>query len=245
MHLIISLRPSNEVLRLSLHYNRLVQAAIYTNLGSDLAEFLHGRGFTSGQRSFKLFTFSRLMGEYRLDKSNKEITFIKELKLVVSSPLLQFCTSLLNHLLTRGVIYLGEEIAEVTGINVETPKVITEEAEIRLLSPVVVYSTLLKPEGGKYTCYFQPGEGEFTRLIESNLRKKYEAFYRCQPPAGEVKIRVIGRPQFNLIMYKDTPIKGYTCRLKLTGPPDLLQMGVDAGLGSKGSQGFGCVEVVK
>jgi len=245
MHLIISLRPSNEVLRLPLHYNRLVQAAIYTNLGSDLAEFLHGRGFTAGQRSFKLFTFSRLMGEYRLDKLNKEIIFIKELKLVVSSPLLQFCTSLLNHLLTRGVIYLGEEIAEVTGINVETPKVITEEAEIRLLSPVVVYSTLLKPEGGKYTCYFQPGEGEFTRLIKSNLRKKYEAFYQCQSPVGEIKIMVIGRPQFNLIMYKDTPIKGYTCRLKLTGPPDLLQMGVDAGLGSKGSQGFGCVEVVR
>lgn len=245
MHLIISLRPSNEVLRLPLHYNRLVQAAIYTNLGSDLAEFLHGRGFTAGQRSFKLFTFSRLMGEYRLDKLNKEIVFIKELKLVVSSPLLQFCTSLLNHLLTRGVIYLGEEIAEVTGINVETPKVITEEAEIRLLSPVVVYSTLLKPEGGKYTCYFQPGEGEFTRLIESNLRKKYEAFYHRQSPVGEIKIMVIGRPQFNLIMYKDTPIKGYTCRLKLTGPPDLLQMGMDAGLGSKGSQGFGCVEVVR
>ena len=245
MHLIISLRPSNEVLRLSLHYNRLVQAAIYTNLGSDLAEFLHGRGFTAGRRRFKLFTFSRLMGEYRLDKSNKEIIFIKELKLVVSSPLLQFCTSLLNHLLTRGVIYLGEEIAEVTGINVENPKVMTEEAEIHLLSPVVVYSTLLKPEGGKYTCYFQPGEGEFTRLIESNLRKKYEAFYQRQSPVGEIKIRVIGRPQFNLIMYKDTPIKGYTCRLKLTGPPDLLQMGVDAGLGSKGSQGFGCVEVVK
>jgi CRISPR-associated endoribonuclease Cas6 len=244
MHLIISLRPSNEVLRLPLHYNRLVQAAIYTNLGSDLAEFLHGRGFTAGQRSFKLFTFSRMMGEYRLDKAKNEIIFFNESKLVVSSPLLQFCTSLLNHLLTSGVIYLGEEIAEITGINVETPKVETEEAEFRLLSPVVVYSTFLKPEGGKYTCYFQPGEGEFTRLIESNLRKKYEAFYQRPSPVGEVKIKVIGRPQFNLIMYKDTPIKGYTCRLKLTGPPDLLQMGVDAGLGSKGSQGFGCVEVV-
>ncbi|KFD40694.1 CRISPR-associated protein Cas6 [Peptococcaceae bacterium SCADC1_2_3] len=245
MHLIVCLRPSKEILRLPMHYNRLIQAAIYTNLGSDLAEFLHGRGFTAGRRSFKLFTFSRMMGEYRLDKAKNEIIFFKELKLVVSSPLLQFCTSLLNHLLTSGVIYLGEEIAEITGINVETPKVVTEEAEIRMLSPVVVYSTFLKPEGGKYTCYFQPGEGEFTRLIESNLRKKYEAFYQRTPPAGEVKIRAIGRPKFNLVMYKDTPIKGYTCRLKLTGPPDLLQMGVDAGLGSKGSQGFGCVEMVR
>ncbi len=26
---------------------------------------------------------------------------------------------------------------------------------VRTLSPVVAYSTLLKPEGGKYTCYYQ------------------------------------------------------------------------------------------
>ena len=31
----------------------------------------------------------------------------------------------------------------------------------------------------------------------------------------------------------------------MTGPQPLLQMAVDCGLGSKKSQGFGCVEVVK
>jgi CRISPR-associated endoribonuclease Cas6 len=245
MRLDITLHAPNETMRLPMHYNRLIQSAIYNNLGLELAEFLHTQGFTYGQRSFKLFTFSRLMGEYRLDKAKNEIIFIKEVKLVVSSPLLQFCTSLLNCLLTSGSIRLGEERAEITGISADVPKVENEEIEIRCLSPVAVYSTFLRPEGGKYTCYFQPGEGEFTRLIESNLRKKYEVFYQRTAPVGELKVKTLGRHRLNLIMYKETPIKGYSCRLKLTGHPELLQMGVDAGLGSKGSQGFGCIEMVK
>jgi CRISPR-associated endoribonuclease Cas6 len=241
----ITLHTPNGTLRLPMQYNRLIQAAIYNNLGPEMAEFLHGQGFTHGQRSFKLFTFSRLRGEYRLDKARNEIIFSKEVKLVVSSPLLQFCTSLLNCLLTNGSIRLGEESSEITGISVDTPKVETEEIEVRCLSSVVVYSTFLRPEGGKYTCYFQPGEGEFARLLESNLRKKYEVFHQRTAPGGELKIKTLGRPRLNLIMYKETPIKGYSCRLKLTGHPELLQMGVDAGLGSKGSQGFGCVEMVR
>jgi CRISPR-associated endoribonuclease Cas6 len=245
MRLNISLNASKENLRLPMHYNQLVQAAIYANLGSELAGFLHSQGFIHGQRSFKLFTFSRLMGEYRLDKARNEIIFFKEVKIVVSSPLLQFCTSLLNCLLTNGSIRLGDESAEITGISVDTPKVETEEIEVRCLSPVVVYSTFLKPEGGKYTCYFQPGEGEFARLLESNLHKKYEVFYQRTAPDGEFKVKALGRSRLNLIMYKETPVKGYSCRLKLSGHPDLLQMGLDAGLGSKGSQGFGCVEVIR
>jgi len=49
----------------------------------------------------------------------------------------------------------------------------------------------------------------------------------------------------NIVKYKDFYVKGYTCRLELEGPRELLQLALDAGIGSKNSQGFGCVELVE
>lgn len=117
-----------------------------------------------------------------------------------------------------------------------------DSIEVRTISPVVMYSTLIKPEGGKYTCFFQPGENEFNRLITANLRKKYEAFYNREPPGGEMFVRPLDRPRLHVTKYKNTVVKGYTCKLRLSGPRELLQMALDAGLGGKGSQGYGCVE---
>ena len=36
--------------------------------------------------------------------------------------------------------------------------------EVRTYRPIVTYSTLLRPDGRKYTCYFQPGESDFQAL---------------------------------------------------------------------------------
>jgi len=106
-----------------------------------------------------------------------------------------------------------------------------------------VFSTLLRPDGRKYTCYFQPEEPDYDLLVENNLRKKYHAYYGKEAPKGEVKVKRIGEIRQDLVNYKDTIIKGYSGKMVITGPKELMQMAVDAGLGSKNGQGFGCVEV--
>lgn len=53
---------------LPIHYNYLVQAMIYKSISERLADFLHTRGFVYEKRQFKLFTFSKLFGEYRIKK---------------------------------------------------------------------------------------------------------------------------------------------------------------------------------
>ena len=58
---------------------------------------------------------------------------------------------------------------------------------IKLLSPVVAYSTLLKPEGENIPVIFNQGS-KFVRLAEENLRRKYQAVYKCEPPTGEIQI---------------------------------------------------------
>jgi CRISPR-associated endoribonuclease Cas6 len=225
-----------------IHYNYLIQAAIYAALPEDMAARLHDEGFTSGKRTFKMFSFSRLMGKFMLDKAAGTIAFPEDISLVVASPDMGFFLSLINNLLTKSNIRLGQSLLGINEVRFDEQLVEDEVLTVNTLSPVVAYSTLLKPEGGKYTCYYQPGEGEFERLITANLNKKYEAFCGSQPPGGEVRVRPLNRPRLHVTNYKGTVVKGYTCRLKLSGPRELLQMALDAGLGGKGSQGYGCVE---
>lgn len=243
MRLSITLSPVGSCLRLPIHYNRLLQASIYASLDQVTAAFFHDHGFLHGSRSFKMFTFSRLLGPYEVSAQERAIRFTGPLRLVVSSPSDDFCGSLATCLLARGSILLGQQQVGVEKLEVLSPAVTGERAVVRTLSPIVVYSTLSKANGTKYTCYFQPGEPEFEEQLSSNLRKKYEIVRGRPAPDARVHARPLRQPRMNIIKYLGTVIKGYSCTLQLEGPPDLLQLGLDAGLGAKNSQGFGCIEL--
>lgn len=242
MHAYIKMRVDPSSPAIPIHYNYLIQAAIYAALPEEMAAHLHDEGFAAGKRNFKMFAFSRLTGRFILDKFAGTITFPEDVSLVITSPDMGFFLSLVNNLLTKSHVRLGQSILHINEVRFDEQKVDSEVLTVRTLSPVVAYSTLLKPEGGKYTCYYQPGEGEFDRLITANLLKKFEAFHGRRSPAGEVRARPLDRPRLHVTSYKGTVVKGYTCRLKLSGPRELLQTALDAGLGGKGSQGYGCVE---
>lgn len=242
MHLFITL-SSQPGLELPIHYNHILQGVVYSAIDPRLAGFLHDEGYVSGNRNFKLFTMSRLMGKWDMNQINKLIRFGGDIRLVISSPVIEFCQSLANTLLINGQVFFGTAAVPVREIAVKQLTVKGEKAILRTLSPIVVYSTMIRADGRKYTCYFQPGEPEYDQMVENNLRKKYQALYGSEAPAGEVRVKNLGQLKMNIINYKNTIIKGYSGRIVLTGPQALLQMAVDAGVGSKNSQGFGCVEM--
>jgi len=244
LHAYLKMRMDPSSPAIPIHYNYLIQAAIYAALPEEMAARFHNEGFAAGKRIFKMFSFSRLTGRFVLDKTAGTISFPEEISLVITSPDMGFFLALINNLLTRGQIQVGQSLLLIDEICFDEQVADGEVLTVRTLSPVVVYSTLLRPEGGKYTCYYQPGEREFDKLITANLAKKYEAFYGCRLPEGDVRVRPLDRPRLHVTTYKGTVVKGYTCRLKLNGPRELLQMALDAGLGGKGSQGYGCVEKV-
>ena len=244
MHAYIKIKTDPSSPAIPIQYNYLIQSAIYAALPEETAARLHDEGFKSGKRSFKMFAFSRLLGRFSLDRAAGTIAFPEGASLVISSPDTGFLLSLINNLLTKSCVRFGQSLFYVEEVRFDEQKAEGEVLTVRTLSPVVAYSTLLRPEGGKYTCYYQPGEREFERLITANLAKKYEAFHGRRAPGGEVRARPLDRPRLHVTSYKGTVVKGYTCRLKLSGPRELLQMALDAGLGGKGSQGYGCVEKV-
>lgn len=235
--------PTNGNLCLPIHYNYYIQSAVYNSIDDALATFLHEKGYSLDKRTFKMFTFSRLLGKFSINKNENTIIFAGETKLILSSPIDHFCQSLVNGLLTRGKIRLGEAEVAIERVYLKKPNIKLNQVKLRTLSPIVVYRTDLKEDGRKYTQYLKPGDPEYSTLIGDNLRKKYQAFYKEEPPQGEIQVSPLGRIQEHIIKYKNFIIKGYSGDILLTAPVPLLQLGVDGGIGGKNSQGFGCVEV--
>jgi len=242
LHAYIELKMEPSSPPVALHYNYLVQAAIYAALPGDIAIRVHDAGYVAGTRIFKPFAFSRLMGRFVIN--GQTIMFPESVRLVIVSPDREFFQHLVSRLFMQEGLILGDARFQITGVRFDEQIVKGETVCVRTLSPVVAYSTLLRPEGGKYTCFYQPGEEEFNRLVTGNLSKKYEAFHGSPPPDGQVWVRPLDRPRLHVTTYKGTVVKGYTCRLRMTGPRELLQMSLDAGLGGKGSQGYGCLEYI-
>lgn len=223
-------------------YNHLVQGVIYNCISEDLSKFLHDKGFIFGNRKFKLFTFSRLQGRYTLDKKNGKIIYVSDVNLLLSSPINRFIKEIANTLVRRGFIMLGENKLRVTEMAFPGMPNISKETRIYTLSPITVYSTLLTPEGRKKTYYYSPYERDFSKLINSNAKKKH-FLIRGKSLKSELFIEPL-RVKEVVVKYKGTIIKGWIGNFKLKGPKSLIETVYEAGLGSKNSQGFGMFEVI-
>jgi len=241
MRITLEFGADGEII-LPLHYNYHIQSFLYRHISPELGKFLHDYGFTLGKRKFKMFTFSRLRGKYKIFRD--KIKFFPPVYLTISSPLDRFISELGNTLLKTDDLELVKNKIYVESIKVHSEPEIKDKVKIKMLSPIVVYSTLTTKDGKKKTYYYSPYEDEFTELIDKNLRKKYEALYRKKPRARKLKIGIVGRPQEKILLYRNTIIKGWMGTFILNGNRKLLKLSYYSGLGSKNSQGFGMFEVI-
>jgi CRISPR-associated endoribonuclease Cas6 len=233
---------------LPIHYSHLVQGFIYNNLkNKDYSEFLHQSGFWYGRKQFKLFTFSRLLAPFTLNKKRGIIAFRSPIALVISSSLEPFITDLAETLITSDWSFLGHSAVEVKSITVEKKPQFNEIVQIKMLSPTVAYSTANVEGNRKRTEYYSPWQTRFQEIARSNLLAKYQILYGEPPGNDEFKVIPNGNQEQRfkaVINYKGTYIVGYNGIYWLQGSPELIKVAYDTGLGSKNSQGFGCWEVV-
>ena len=236
---------TDQYLKLPVQYNYQIQSLLYNNISPELSTFLHDHGFTVEKRAFKLFTFSRLRGKFFLDEKAGAIVFIPPVYLTVSSPIDRFVSELANTLIYKEELRLGKNKLRVQSIRVHPEPRLTENINIKMVSPVTVYSTLLTADGKKKTYYYSPYEAEFVDLIDENLRKKFIALYRKVPRARKLEITPLGRPHQKILKYRDTIIKAWFGNFNLRGNLKILQLAYETGVGSKNSQGFGMFEVAE
>lgn len=228
-----------------INYNHLIQGFLYRSISPKLAGMLHDKGFPVGKRKFKLFTFSRILGEYSIDKRRGLISFSSPFSLVVSSAMKEFIEEAAEELIRKESARISSERVYFHSVEVSNLDIDKEKLRIRMLSPVTIYSTLSHSDGRKKTYYYSPFEEEFSRLISENARKKFKAFYNKEPK-GEIRLAPLKVNNGNqkIVSYKETVIKGWTGVYELRGDPGLMKIAYDTGLGGKNSQGFGCFEVM-
>ncbi|MGC8893238.1 MAG: CRISPR-associated endoribonuclease Cas6 [candidate division WOR-3 bacterium] len=245
MQVKITFSPEKERITLPIQYNHILQGIVYRHLEKAIADNLHEKGFPREKRHFKLFTFSRLQGRFQIE--GEQIHFTDQIKWSVASVHTDFLESLVLNLVREKSLLVGHNPCVVDGVEVLfLPK--AEWMVVRAISPITTYSTLYDAEGRKKTYYYSPLEKEFPRLISENLLKKYEAAYGQKPEENWcllVKPLRVGARDEKVLKFKGTVIKAWNGLYELSGPPELLKIALDTGLGSKNSQGFGMVEVVR
>ncbi|NLO89929.1 MAG: CRISPR-associated endoribonuclease Cas6 [Clostridia bacterium] len=228
-------------------YGHLLQGMIYRQMDDPaMRNYLHEQGFVLGKRRFKLFTFSRLMGEDVVyDKKTRRLILKPPIRLTICSPIPSILQELGTGFMRRGKVRIGSAHLEVKEIATAAPKVSENTIRVRMLSPLVVYSTFAQ-DGRKFTYYYSPYEERFSQLIASNLEKKHLLVYGCSCPADGMSERPVkvDERDMKVTYYKETVVKGWLGEYELSGEPELLQLALDAGLGAKNSQGYGCCKLV-
>lgn len=239
-----TLESVGEKIILNLQYNSAVQGLIYSLLDPDLATFIHNEGFALGKRKFRMFAFSRLLGKYQVNTKNRTIVFTGKIQLFVTSPFENFCNQLTQVVLSKEILNLGSQQVRLVSLSIERPEVKNDHIKIETLSPITAYSTMQKPDGKSYSVYFHPKEEDFQELVFGNLSRKYEIIHGHPYTGKQFSIKPLGNMRQNIVLYKGGVIKGYSGLFRVVGAPELLQVGLDAGFGSKGAQGFGLCRLI-
>lgn len=226
---------------LPIHYNPLIQGAIYHSLSPEMADFLHNKGYMLHNRRFPLFVFSRLLGSCKTSSATKTITFTGPIRLLISSPVPEFIHDIAQ-LMLRGGIRIGNQSLTITSLGIRPVQVHKNRLLVRTLSPIVAYSTFFRSDGRKYTHYFSPYETDFRRITEANLVRKGKILYGEHTEFAPISIRPVGSHRQHVMMYRNIVVKGYSGEFILEGDSRLLQIALEAGVGSKNASGCGMIE---
>ena len=233
-----------DLLRLPSANLHIFQSMLYSLLPLDEAAFLHDEGYEGGCQKMKLYAMSWPIAASRPVIQNKVIAFPMPVRLVVSTPLDSTADNLIAGALQRGKLRLGNNYVLCEHADKEQQTVEGKSLTARTLAPITCYEALGE-KGKRYTRYFRPNEQDFSAFIHANLARKFQAIYpEREIPQGVVRFTPLGQMKERVSVYGaefSMPIKGWGGRFRLDGPKELLQVGLDCGLGARNSGGWGCI----
>lgn len=262
----LTLRPTVRQTLVPFNYAYRLSAFIYAVLAdadAQYATFLHQQGYEySPTRRFKLFTFSDLIiPNARIDARAGGLWITTpHIEWIVSFYVDQAAQHFIMGLFQdqRCVIATPRHRAEfiierVEAIPVEIP---STTVTLRTLSSVVIAE---KDERGMDQ-YLYPGDAQFGPLLIDNLLAKWNSIPKpvstnaqfdddFATSALTYRLLPDREPRSRLITIKEassseTKVRGYYgFTFELSGPKELLELAVLAGVGRYNAEGFGCVGV--
>ncbi len=261
--IIFSLLPEDN--RLPIGYQYYISSWIYSRIKAsdeNYARFLHDEGFGEGPHKFKLFNFGPLdLRPYRADWDSGHFELLgQEIRLTVSFSLSEMAQHFVKGVYEEDTFFIGTPDRNIA----------LKVSEIRLLPQpeyqgTMSYRTVApccisRPARGteSYGQYLPPSDAEFVPRLIKNLKKRYLAA-QCIPSGEdfdgedeniEVDIQLLGKvPKSKLIEIrtdasKSIKVRGWQFDCKVIAAVEIQQFIWRAGLGEKGSMGFGMVEVL-
>lgn len=221
-------------LKLPVSYHYILQGIIYRALSESpvYSGFIHDNGYRSDGKSFKLFTFSQLMGRYILSDGFIEFPYDAHLEIRGSEP--QIIGALYLYFSNNKTVNFDKSAVAIKECILDDFYIRQNEIKVEAISPVVAYVS--NPD--KSTVFFDPTQKEFYSLIKANARRKYA----CKADGGSFDFEILpsdGAFKKHVTKFKSTIITGYTGRFILKGDASILTFLYNTGLGAKNSQGFG------
>jgi CRISPR-associated endoribonuclease Cas6 len=237
---------AEKPIALPFSYHEVLQGFIYRNIDAGLASHIHDQGFVSNGRSFKLFTFSKILDKGVLNAERTKLSFDGQLQFAVCSPMAFFIRSLVSSLSANSSLKLWHNTVKLTAFSI-TDNILNTAGNVKVsvktLSPVTIYSTLHKADGkGVYTRYFFPNDKLYSEMLTENLLNK-AASMGLTAPSSFLKVKGGRTYTEALTKYKNFIVKGYEGELELSGDAQLINIALECGLGAKNSMGFGCIEL--
>lgn len=222
-------------------YNHLLQAALMNWLNDEnYQKFIHEVGFQLDKRSYKLYTFSKIFGRFELDKLRHKILFQDEIHIYIASYDSQYIEFLLSNIISGNPIRLGNQCLYLERAEA-IQEAYTSPCVVKTLSPIIIYSTLMKLDGTHKQYYYSPMECEYSQMLGDNLVRKFAAYHGRRPEDTAFSIRLLDQGRESFIFYKKASMKGWNGIFRMEGSEEMICMALDGGLGSRNSAGFGCV----
>lgn len=246
------------------NYQYPLSAWIYRTISEgnhEFAAFLHNKGFITGTKSYKLFTFSQLHFPPRGFKvEGDRLTILSgECKLVLSFMVPDAVNHFVAGLFKNQRFTLGDQISQtpliVSRVEVLTDPVFPSDEKFKCISPVIVGKTI---EGSRTAEYLSPEQPDFEKILFENLIHKYSAAVvsgLLKPEIDAItdipvmNFRLLNTPRKWGITIKDgspnqTKIIGYTFDFNIQAPIELIRVGYFCGFGEKNALGMGCAALI-
>lgn len=250
---------------LSLNYQYELSSWVFKMIEKSdnaFSKFLHNQGYQVGNKRFKLFTFSNLyVPNFEIIDDRMKIRG-DEISFHISFYVDQGAEALIKSLFAQETFSLGDRITQVKlqvkEIQLQDLAISKKGIRLKTLSPMVISMPQERGNGKFIPKYLHPREDaqDFERIFWQNLKDKYQSAVDAglaepmnwEEPVGKFLLEE-GRIKSRLIRIKahtpqETKVKGYMFNFRLEAPKELIRLGILAGFGEKGSQGFGATRIL-
>lgn len=230
---------------------------------SQLATFLHDKGYAQGFKNFKLFAFSNIFIP-RFETHTKGLKILSpNINFSISFLVDQVAESMISTLFAQQKLILGNQQTQVplqvSQIESLPYKITQETMQFRTTSPLVISDFETLPNGRTQANYLHPEDAIYESLFFKNLCDKYAGAVQHQVIAADANykdasamhFRVLGsRIRSKLVTIKagtpaQTKVRGYMFDFEVTAPQVLLRVGYLGGFGGQSAMGFGACKILR